>query len=180
MFGHWLADVFSYPSWSILLAIVAKTAIIYVFVVVALRLLGARALGRMSAYDFVLIVVVANSVQNALVGGDNTLVGGLVSAFALLVMNQLYTWLLNRFPALEKQMVGEPVVLISNGDLQRDCCEREGITSGELMAALREHGVADLNDVRLAVLEVDGTISVVPAESQVHRTHRRFRGRGAT
>src|SRR5436309_3330491 len=120
MFEQWLADVFSYPDWLTLLGIVGRTAVIYVFVVVAMRLLGTRELGRLNAYDFVLVVVIANSVQNALVGGDNSLAGGLVSALTLLLMNLLFTWLLNRFPALEKHVSGEPVVLVSDGQPRRD------------------------------------------------------------
>ena len=180
MFEEWLADVFACPSWLKLFAIVGRTALIYLFVIVAMRLLGTRPQGRMSVYDFVLVVVLANAVQNALVGGDNSLPGGLVSALTLLLINLLYSWLLNRFPGLEKHMIGEPVVLITNGQVQWDCLKREGVTRDELMAALREHGVTGIDDVRLAVLEVDGTVSVVPVDAQVHRTRRRFRSPGAT
>jgi uncharacterized membrane protein YcaP (DUF421 family) len=73
-------------------------------------------------------------------------------------------------------MVGEPVVLLSEGRPQWERMAREGVTRDELLAALREHGVADLGEVRLAVLEVDGTISVVPREATVHRARRRARG----
>ncbi len=173
MFDKWLAEVFSYPDGLTLLAIVGKTAVIYLFVIIAIRLLGTRELGRLNAYDFVLVVVLANAVQNALVGGDNTLVGGLVSALTLLLMNLLCTWLLNRFPWLEKHVVGEAAVLVSDGRAQWERMRREGVTRDELMAALREHGVTGLGDVRLAVLEVDGDISVVPRDSPVHRTRRR-------
>src|SRR5947209_12032965 len=127
MFGHWLGEVFSSPDGLTLLAIVGRSAFIYVVVVAAIRLLGTRELGRLNAYDFVLVVVVANSVQNALVGGDNTLVGGLVSALTLLVLNRTFTELLNRFPWLEKHVVGEPVVLISDGQAQWDRMQHEGV-----------------------------------------------------
>lgn len=173
---QWLAEVFSRPDLLGMLAIAAKTAVIYVFVLAGLRLLGTRELGQMSAYDLVLIVVIANAVQNALVGGDTTLVGGMVSALTLLVLNRVFTWLLDRFPALERRMVGEPVVLVSDGLPRWDRMRREGVTREELMAGLREHGVASLDEIRLAVLEVDGTISVVPREARVHRTQRRYRG----
>ncbi len=179
----WLADVFSYPDLPTTLSIAAKTTVIYICVVVGMRVLGTRALGQMNAYDFVLVVVIANAVQNALVGGDNTLAGGLVSALTLLVVNRIFTWVLNTFPWLEHQMVGQPVVLVSSGRAQWESLRREGIDRDELMAALHEHGVAGLDDVRLAVLEVDGSISVVPKESVVHQTHqrrRRFRGLRAT
>ena len=176
MLHQWLAEVFSHPSPGVTLAIVAKTALIYVFLVVGIRLLGTRELGEATVYDFVLVVVISNAVQNALVGGDVTLFGGLVSAVTLLVINRAFTWLLTRFGWFERRMVGEPVVLLASGHILRDRLRREGVDREELMAALREHGVATPQDVRLAVLEVDGTISVVPNESQVFRTRRSIRG----
>jgi uncharacterized membrane protein YcaP (DUF421 family) len=177
MFGHWLGEVFSSPDGLTLLAIVGRSAFIYVVVVAAMRLLGTRELGRLNAYDFVLVVVVANSVQNALVGGDNTLVGGLVSAATLFAMNWLYTELVHRVPALQRRLVGEPVVLINDGHVRRAALRKQGVTTDELHAALREHGLTDPKAVRLAVLEVDGDISVVPGGARVHRTHRRMRER---
>jgi uncharacterized membrane protein YcaP (DUF421 family) len=177
MFGTWLGEVFSSPDGLTLLGIVGRSALIYVVVVAAMRLLGTRELGRLNAYDFVLVVVVANSVQNALVGGDNTLAGGLVSAATLFAMNRLYTELLDRFPALQRRLVGEPAVLISGGHVRRAAMRRQGVTTDELYAALREHGLTDPKTVRLAVLEIDGDISVVPADVRVHRTHRRVRER---
>ncbi len=176
MFDRWLSMVFSHPGLAGCAVIAAKTAVIYLFIIAGLRLLGNRELGEMSAYDFVLVVVIANSVQNALVGGDNSLVGGLVSAFTLLLMNHALTSALNRFPSLHKALVGEPVVLITDGRPRWERMRREGVDRDELMAALREHGVAGVDGVRLAVLEVDGTISVVPREGTIHRTRRRFRG----
>ncbi len=175
MLQEWLADVFSRPDGLTLLAIACKTAVVYLFVLGALRLLGTRELGRLNAYDFVLVVVLANAVQNALVGGDTTLAGGLVSALTLLAINFALTQAIGRFPWLQKHVVGEPVVLVTDGQARWDRLGREGVTRDELMAALREHGVTGLGDVRLAVLEVDGDISVVPHDSVVHRSRRRFR-----
>jgi uncharacterized membrane protein YcaP (DUF421 family) len=176
--SRWLAEVFSCPDGMTLLAIVGRTALIYFAVVLAMRLLGTRPLGRMSLYDFILVVVLANAVQNALVGGDNTLVGGLVSAATLLLVNLALTWLFDRFPWLEKHLVGEPVVLITDSHIRWDAMRREGVDREELLAALREHGFTSPEEIRLAVLEIDGTISIVPAGSNVHRTRRRFRGPG--
>jgi uncharacterized membrane protein YcaP (DUF421 family) len=173
---HWLGEVFSHPSLGTSLVIAAKTAVIYLFLVFGIRLLGTRELGQMTIYDFVLIVVISNAVQNALVGGDVTLAGGLISAFTLLLVNRAFTWVLTNFDWLEKAMVGEPVVLISSGEIQWEGLRRQGVDRQALMAALREHGVAAPSEVRLAVLEVDGTISVVPKEATVHRIHRRIRG----
>jgi uncharacterized membrane protein YcaP (DUF421 family) len=176
MAAHWLGEVFSYPDPATALSIAAKTLLLYVFVVAGLRIVGTRELGQMSTYDFVLIVVIANAIQNALVGGDNTLAGGLISALTLLLANRLITWLLTHFDWLEHRLIGEPILLVSEGRLQWQPMRREGVTRDELMAGLREHGIASPDEVRMAVLEVDGTISVVPKEATVHRSRHRIRG----
>lgn len=172
---RWFAEVFSHPDLPGMLGIVAKTTVIYIFVVVGLRLLGKREMGQMTIYDFVLIVIISNAVQNALVGGDKTLVGGLVSAVTLLVLDFVFTWALDHFPALARKVVGEPAILVSNGQPRWERMRKEGVTRMALLAALREHEMTGLDNVRLAVLEVDGTISVVPRESQVHRGSYRVR-----
>ncbi|HEX5438553.1 MAG TPA: YetF domain-containing protein [Gemmatimonadaceae bacterium] len=173
---RWLGEVFSHPDLLGVLGIMAKTTVVYVFVIVGLRLLGTRELGQMTTYDFVLVVVIANAVQNAMVGGNDTLVGGLVSAMTLLVLNGILSWMLDHFSSLEHGMVGEPVVLVSDGQPRWDRMKKEGVTREELLEGLHEHGVAGLEDVRMAVLEVDGSISVVPREARIHRARRRVRG----
>lgn len=173
---QWLGAVFSHPDLIGTLAIVGKTAAVYVFVVLGLRLLGKRELGQMSVHDLVLIVVIANSVQNAMLGHDVTLVGGLASALTLLVINRGATELLVRHAQVRHWLVGEPVLIVRDGQLLWGPMRREGITRDLVLAAMREHGIGQLEDVQLAVLEIDGSISVVAKEAQVHRTRRRFRG----
>jgi uncharacterized membrane protein YcaP (DUF421 family) len=168
--------VLSHPNWSGAGVIAGKTAVIYVFLVTGLRLLGKRALGQMNIYDLVLIVVLANAVQNAMVGDDTTLVGGLVAAMTLLALNRLVSLVLFRSPRAEHLMVGHPLVLVDHGHLVTESLRREGVTEEQVMEALREHEIDDIRRVRLAVLEVDGTISVVPTGSTVHRTRRHYRG----
>src|ERR1700687_2114502 len=175
MVSQWLADVFSHPDPIGLLIIAGKSAVIYVFLVVGLRLLGRRELGQMTIYDLVLIVVLANSVQNAMVGDDTTLFGGLVAASTLLTINWLFTFLLTRFPGLNRDLVGQPLLIVSEGKFIEEPMRREGVTHDQVMAALREHGLSKLEDARMCVLEVDGTISVVPKEATVHRSRRHFR-----
>ncbi len=176
MFAKWLAEVFSHPDLPGSLEIVARTTIIYLFVVLGLRLLGKRELGQMSVYDLVLIVVIANSVQNAMVGDDTTLGGGLVAALTLLVINRAFTWLIVQRPDIRQWLLGQPVLIVRDGHLLWGPMRQEGISREHVIAAMHEHGVSELENVQMAVLEVDGTISIVPKESQVHRTHRRFRG----
>lgn len=173
---EWLLLVFSHPkTWADALEIAGKTAIIYVFLVAGLRLLGKRELGQMTIYDVVLMVVLANSVQNAMVGEDSTLVGGIVSATTLLALNRLFVLALGKSRKLEKLMVGQPVLLFHNGHLNREAMLAEGITREQIMAALREHGMERLDEAHLCVLEVDGTISVIPSNAVVHKTKRHYR-----
>ena len=174
--GSYAHLVLSHPDWTGAAAIAVKTAIIYVFLVLGLRLFGKRALGQMNIYDLVLVIVLANAVQNAMVGNDTTLAGGLVAAATLLVLNWLTTTLVARSPRIEQFMVGGPEVLVNHGQLVRATMRREGISEEQIMEALREHEIEDLDRVRLAVLEADGTISVVPVASRVHRTRRHYRG----
>ncbi|MBV8980768.1 MAG: DUF421 domain-containing protein [Acidimicrobiia bacterium] len=130
----------------------------------------------MNIYDLVLVVVLANAVQNAMVGNDTTLAGGLVAALTLLVLNRLATGVVARSPRLERLIVGQPVVLVNHGRIITENTRREGITTDQIMEALREHEIDDINRARLCVLEPDGTISVVPQDSRVHRTRRHYRG----
>jgi uncharacterized membrane protein YcaP (DUF421 family) len=175
MLNDWLAEVFSHPDPVGTLVIAGKTAIIYLFLVAGLRLLGKRELGQMTIYDLVLIIVLANSVQNAMVGNDTTLFGGLAAALTILVLNRIFALLIVRYPALAHQMVGEPVLIVNDGKLLLNRMKREGVTREIVMAALREHGLSRPEDAHMCVLEVDGTISVVPQDAAVHRTRRHVR-----
>jgi uncharacterized membrane protein YcaP (DUF421 family) len=175
MLNDWLGAVFSHPDLPGAAAIAGKTALIYAFLVAGLHFLGRRELGQMTIYDLVLIIVLANSVQNAMVGSDNSLVGGLVAGTTLLVLNRVFTALIVRFPALSRKLIGEPLVIATDGQLLLGPMQREGVTREIVLAALREHGLSKVEDARLCVLEVDGTISVVPKDSTVHRSRRHFR-----
>jgi uncharacterized membrane protein YcaP (DUF421 family) len=170
-----LSDVFSHPNASGALAIAAKTALIYLFLVAGLRLLGKRELGQMNIYDLVLVIVLANSVQNAMVGDDNTLAGGLVAATVLLILNRIFTLIVGRSRRLEHYLVGEPLLILNNGNLIREPMQREGVTVEQVQAALREHGLDRLDQARMCVLEVDGSISVVPKDATVYRSRHHFR-----
>ena len=176
--GQWFAMVFSHPDLLGALAIAAKTAVIYIFVILGLRLLGTRELGQISNYDLVLIIILANAVQNSLVGSDTTLFGGLTSAFTLLVLNRLFTWILVRNPGIRHWIESDPILIVRDGKLLKDNMKKEGVTVEHVKAAMREHGIASLEKVQMAVLEVDGTISIVAKDSQVYRTHHHFRGLG--
>lgn len=167
--------IFDHPTALGALAIAGKTAAVYVFLVLGLRLLGKRELGQMGLYDFVMIVVLGNAVQNAMLGTDTTLAGGLVAAAVLLGLNRLVNEVVARSKRAQHLLVGEPVLLLSAGAVLPQAMHRQGITPEQLTAALREHGMEDPSEAALAVLEVDGTISVVPQGTDIHRTRRHFK-----
>jgi uncharacterized membrane protein YcaP (DUF421 family) len=173
--GHWLIDVFNHPSALDLVVILAKTTAIYLFLVVGLRLLGKREMGQMTVYDLVLLIVLANSVQNAMVGTDVTLAGGLVAGTTLLILNRLFNLAILRSKRIANFMVGEPLLLVNEGKILTGHIQKEGITREQIMAALREHGLSKVADVRMAVLEVDGSISIVPGGTDVLRSRHHFR-----
>ena len=175
MLHEWLALVFSHPSARGSLVIAGKTAVIYLFLVLGLRLLGKRELGQMTIYDLVLIIILANAVQNAMVGTDTSLVGGIVAAVTLLLLNRAFAALIVRSSRVQAIMVGGPRLIVHNGEMLADRMAKEGISKEQVMAALREHGISDISHVQMAVLEIDGTISVVPAGSAAFRTRHHFR-----
>jgi uncharacterized membrane protein YcaP (DUF421 family) len=170
-----LRDIFDHPTATGAAVIAAKTAIIYASLIIGLRWLGKRELGQMSVYDFVMVVILGNAVQNAMLGTDVTLGGGLVAATVLLLMNRGFNELIRASPRVEHLLVGEPVLILHDGRVLEDRLKKNGISRDQLMAALREHGYEKVEDVHQAVLEVDGTISIVPSGAPVHRTKRHFK-----
>ena len=140
-----------------LVGVALRSAIIYLFLVIALRIGGKREVGQLTTPDLVVLLVVANGVQNAMVGDNTTLLGGVVST--VVIQNAV-----SRSRRLEEALIGEPRILIVDGVPDPRAMREEEISLDELMASLRGHGVERFDDVHLAVLEVDGSISVLPAE----------------
>ncbi len=155
--------------------IVLRTVIVYTAVFALLRLAGKRELGQMSVSDLVVILVIANAVQNALNGGDTSLIGGLVAAATLVAMNILFDRFGRRIPVLSRFVKDEPTLLLKDGKLIEKNLEREDVTREEIEMVAREHGIADLTGVSAAILEVDGSISIIPKEGQVVHRVRRIR-----
>lgn len=162
-----------------LLEIVLRTAIIYAAVLVGLRLTGKREVGQMTPFDLVLLILIANAVQNAMTGPDNSVTGGLVAAGTLLLMNFLMSRLVFRNRKIGRFVEGSPAILVRDGQLLQNNLDQERITADELLQALREHGVPRTEDVSLAVLEIDGSISVLRNDELPlkERPHHRFRFR---
>jgi uncharacterized membrane protein YcaP (DUF421 family) len=150
--------------------ITIRTVSVYLFLIGGLLLFGKKELSQLSITDLVFILLISNSVQNAMVGSNSSLEGGLLAAAVLFVLNFLFRRLNYRFKFLRKILEGEPTVLIYQGKLVEKHIEKQQITHEELMAAIREHGLKDPKDVQLSMLEIDGSISVISYLEQKH-TH---------
>jgi len=148
----------SIPWWEFIL----RGLIVYVFLIVLLRITGKRQVGQLAPFDLVLLLVLSNAVQNSMNVGAISLVGGLISASTLVLLNCGVDLLAFRNKRLERLIEGRPEVLIHNGKLFEDVMSRAQLTHHELNAALRQAGVACIEDVRSAVLENNGAISVLP------------------
>jgi uncharacterized membrane protein YcaP (DUF421 family) len=157
--------------WSIVL----RTAIIYIAVLLGFRLSGKREMGQMTPFDLVIILLVANAVQNAMVGTDSSVPGGLIAAAVLFAVNYGLAGARERIPWLRHAVEGSPTLLIENGKFIGPHMRREGLEEDEVLMAMREHGAGDVNEVQSAILETDGSISIVPKDSKVIRTRRHAR-----
>jgi uncharacterized membrane protein YcaP (DUF421 family) len=140
---------------------IVRTAIVYAFLLISFRLAGKRQLGQMSPFDLVVLLVVSNAVQNALIGEDNSLGGGLLGAGVLLVVNGAVAWLSSRHRRFGRLVESTPTILVRHGRVCMDSLRHELMTLPELRAALRREGVASVADVRYAILEEDGNVSVI-------------------
>jgi uncharacterized membrane protein YcaP (DUF421 family) len=160
----------------VLVNTILRSVAVYLAVVFALRLAGKRHVGQLSIVDFVLILLVSNAVQNAMVGPDTSLAGGLVAALTLIVINWFLTRAALSSPRLASAIEGEPTLLVRNGQVLDQHLHREGIRSAELEAAIREHGFDDVRQCRSVIEEIDGSISVVPfapdASASLPKEHR--------
>lgn len=162
-------------SLSTLWNIALRSAAVYLLILFGLRLTGKREVGQMTLFDLVLLLLIANAVQNAMVGPDTSLTGGLLAAGVLLLLNTLVARLRLRWPRLRQAIEGSPTLLVLHGQVIAEHLRREGVDWETLQAAAREHGVADLSRVEMAVLEIDGSISIVPTDEHTRRLHRQVR-----
>ena len=151
------------------LRIILSSVAIYLFIVIAIRIFGKKELSQLSIVDLVFILLISNSVQNAMVGSNSTLMGGLVSAGSLFAINYLFKLTMYRFPRLERAIQGDAMLLVYEGNINHKNMDKAKITNGELMEVIREHGVSSLGEVNLAILEVDGNISILSNEFR-HKT----------
>ncbi len=146
------------PVWEL----VVRAVVVYAFLLLLLRITGKRQVGQLAPFDLVLLLVLSNAVQNSMNAGDNSLVGGLISAATLVLANWLIGYATYRNKKLEAVIEGHPLVLIHHGQLFEKAMSRAQLTHHELNAALRQAGVSCPQDVLSAILENNGAISVIP------------------
>jgi uncharacterized membrane protein YcaP (DUF421 family) len=161
-----------------LLDVAARTATTYLALLLGLRLTGKRQIGQFTPFDLLLLLLLANSVQNAMVGPDVSLRGGLVAATTLLALNGVVAAVSRRWRGSARILEGMPTILIRHGLVLDENLRQEGISREDLLRALREHGVENPNLVRSAILEVDGAISVLREDEvpPVTKPYHRIRG----
>ena len=151
------------------LGIIIRTTVVYLVILIGLRLSGKREIGQMTIFDLVVLLLIANAVQNAMVGSDTSLTGGILAATVLLAVNLIVARLRLRWPRLRRWVEGTPTLLILHGKIIPKRLLREGIDEETLLAILREHGLTEIDEVEMAVLEIDGSISVVPVDKGSYR-----------
>jgi uncharacterized membrane protein YcaP (DUF421 family) len=160
------------PWWEL----VVRSLIIYAVFFVGLRIFGKRELGQFTVFDLVLVLLVANALQPAITGPDNSITGGVIIIIVLLLTNRGVATLRSVWPAFDRLVEPPPTVVCQDGQLVKKNIEKEGLSDDDVAMALREHGVEKVSDCKLAVLENDGSISVVSKDSpDSYRRRRRVR-----
>ena len=152
--------------------IIVSTTCVYLFIILALRVLGKTELAQLSITDLIFVLLISNAVQNAMVGSDTSLGGGLLAASVLFILNFILKKLKFKFPGIKTIIEGEPVILIYKGEVNYVNCKKNGITKDELLQAIREHGSHSIDEVDSLILETDGNISVVSNEYKHHSVRR--------
>ena len=139
---------------------VLRPVLVYVFLVVALRVFGKRELAQLNPFDLVVLLSLSNTVQNAIIGNDNSLSGGLIGALALLAINYLVVRFLFRHRRLDEILEGEPTVLVEHGCVKNDALAKELLTTAELMTVLHRQGFEFVEEVERCILQPGGTFDV--------------------
>jgi uncharacterized membrane protein YcaP (DUF421 family) len=168
-----------FPGGHVLLQIVFRTVVIYLLVLIGVRLSGKREVGQMTPFDLTLLLLLSNSVQNAMTGPDTSLMGGAVAACTLLVLNYLIAEVSGTNRRFRRLIQGQPTLLIHDGKTIESHMAKEHVSVDELQRALREHGISCIEQTALAVLEVDGSISClkydeIKPDANTHLVRRKF------
>jgi uncharacterized membrane protein YcaP (DUF421 family) len=140
---------------------ILRPIIVYLFLILGVRLAGKRQMAQLNPFDLVVLLTLANTVQNAIIGDDNSVTGGIIGAATLLLVNYVVVWYLYGHQKLEHLIEGDADILVEKGKVRKDRLRHELITESELEAAARRQGFTSLKDVDRAILEPGGTISIV-------------------
>lgn len=154
-----------------IIEIIIRSAVVYFCIIIGIRIFGKKELSQLSVIDLVFILLISNSVQNAMVGNNSSLLGGIIAALSLFIVNYVLKNVFYKFKKVSEFFQGDPLMLIYHGKPIIDHMAKAKITMDELEAAVREHGVDMIKDVDLAVLEIDGNISIL-SEDFKKRTSR--------
>jgi len=151
---------------------ILRPVIVYIFLVACLRIFGKRELAQLNPFDLVVLLTLSNAVQNAIIGDDNSITGGVIGAFSLLAINWIVVRLLFRHQKLNKALEGTETVLIQRGRVDEEAMKRETLSEMELLTAIRKQGLSDFSEVEKCVLEPNGTffiegIKPSPGDAQV-------------
>ncbi|MEP6633011.1 MAG: YetF domain-containing protein [Luteimonas sp.] len=157
-----MSDLYSLsaPWWHFVL----RAVVIYVVVMVLIRLSGKRAVGQFTPFDLVLLILIGNAVQNGMNGGDNSLTGALILASCLIVLNYGVAWATARSTTAQRWVEGKPVILARGGKIFRDVLHEQLVSKADFHEAMREAGCLDVENIKLAVLETNGKISILTGE----------------
>jgi uncharacterized membrane protein YcaP (DUF421 family) len=141
-----------------------RPVVVYLVLVLLLRLFGKRELAQLNPFDLVVLLSLSNTVQNAIIGDDNSVTGGVIGAFSLLAINWLVVRVLFRSPRLTRMLEGRAAILIRNGQIDQKALEREALSREELVAVIHRQGFEHLHQVRRCELEPNGSFYVEPFE----------------
>ena len=154
------------------LIVAGTSAAVYIFLIIAIRLFGKKEFSQLSVFDIVFILLISNAVQNSMIAADFSFLGGITSAITLFIVNFLFKNVIYKIPKVSELIQGHPIMLIYDGKQIPDNMKKAKVSIQELEEATREHGIDKLENVSLAVLEVDGSISVV-AEDFINNMRRK-------
>jgi uncharacterized membrane protein YcaP (DUF421 family) len=166
-----------FTTWITALQIMGRTGAVYLIVLLGVRLTGKREVGQMTPFDLTLLLLLSNSVQNAMTGPDTSLMGGVVAAFVLLALNYFVAELSGLNRKFRRMVQGSPSLLIHDGQLLMDHLKKEHLTMDEVMRALREHSISSISEVAICVLEVDGSLSFLKVDELPQDVRARHRSR---
>lgn len=157
----WLDVLLPKPSWA---EKSLRPIIIYLTLLVIFRVSSKRGLAQATLFDFLILLLISNVVQNAIIGDDNSILGATVGALALVLISSLFNRVTARNRRVRRLLEGQPVLLVQDGRVDEAMMTRQNVSRNDLLSAIRKQGIVRLQDVGFAVLELDGTISVIRAD----------------